>query len=143
MKSVLLLALRATTGILLIVWGSLRAFSPERGVGLADKYYGGALNSETIQAAFGWAEMGLGALVVLGLFRIVAYPLQALILIGGAFAIWRHLLDPLSLYLFTGDDKANILFFPSTTVAVAALMLMAFRSDDTLALDRLFARGPR
>ncbi|HNR75594.1 MAG TPA: hypothetical protein PKM48_00565 [Parvularculaceae bacterium] len=140
MKPVLLLALRASTGALLIVWGALRAFSPERGVGLANKYYGGAVNSEAIQAAFGWGEIALGALVILGLFRVVAYPLQALMLVGGALAIWKHLLDPLSLYLFTGEAKANILFFPSTTVAIAALILLAFKADDRLALDRLIGR---
>ncbi len=140
MKPILMLALRVTTGLLLIIWGSLRAFSPERGVGLADKYYGGAVNTETIQAAFGWSEIALGALVILGLFRVITYPLQALILVGGALAIWKHILDPLSLYLFTGDDRANILFFPSTTVAVASLILLAFREYDTLSLDRLFRR---
>ena len=140
MKPVLLLALRASTGALLIVWGALRAFSPERGVGLANKYYGAAVNSEAIQAAFGWGEIALGALVILGLFRIIVYPLQAVMLVGGAFAIWKHILDPLSLYLFTGEAKANILFFPSTTVAVAALILLAFKSDDRLALDRLIGR---
>ncbi|MEM8770181.1 MAG: hypothetical protein AAGD92_00905 [Pseudomonadota bacterium] len=140
MKSGLLLALRITTGALLIVWGSLRAFSPERGVGLADRYYGGAVNTETIQAAFGWSEIVLGALVILGLFRILTYPLQALILVGGSLAIWKHILDPLSLYLFTGDDRANLLFFPSSTVAVAALILIFFKEYDTLALDRVFRR---
>ena len=116
------------------------AFSPERGVGLADKYYGGAVNTETIQAAFGWSEIVLGALVIIGLFRIITYPLQALILVGGAFAIWKHILDPLSLYLFTGDDRANILFFPSTTVAVASLILLAFKDYDTIAADRILKR---
>lgn len=140
MKSILMLALRVTTGLLLIIWGSLRAFNPDKGVGLADKYYGGAVNSETIQAAFGWGEIALGALVILGLFRVIAYPLQALILVGGALAIWKHILDPLSLYLFADGAKANILFFPSTTVAVAALILIFFKEYDTLALDRALKR---
>jgi hypothetical protein len=93
-----------------------------------------------IQAAFGWGEIALGALVILGLFRIIVYPLQALMLVGGALAIWKHILDPLSLYLFAGEAKANILFFPSTTVAVATLMLLAFKSDDRLAMDEVLAR---
>ncbi len=141
MKSGLLLALRASTGLLLIIWGSLRAFSPERGVGLADKYYGGAVNTETIQAAFGWGEIALGVFVILGLFRIVAYPLQALILVGGVFPIWKHILDPLGNYLFAADERANILFFPSTTVAIATLIILAFREYDTLSLDRVLKRG--
>jgi len=141
MKAALLLALRASTGFLLIIWGSLRAFSPERGVGLADKYYGGAVNTETIQAAFGWAEIGLGVFVILGLFRFLAYPLQALILVGGVFPIWKHILDPRGLYLFAADERANILFFPSTTVAIGTLILLAFREHDALSLDRILRRG--
>lgn len=140
MKSGLLLALRASTGMLLIIWGSLRAFSPERGVGLADKYYGGAVNSETLQAAYGWSEMALGVFVILGLFRFIAYPLQALILVGGVFPIWKHILDPRSLYLFGPDERANILFFPSTTVAIATLILLVFREYDTLHIDRALKR---
>ena len=140
MKPILLLALRATTGFLLIAWGSLRAFSPERGVGLANKYYAGAASAETFQAAFGWIEIVLGALVVLGLFRRVIYPLQALILVGGALAIWKHILDPLSLYLYSGDDKANLLFFPSSTVAVASLVLIFFMEYDRLSLDQALRR---
>jgi len=136
-KSILILAMRASTGALLIIWGGLRAMSPERGVGLADKYYGGAVNSETVQLAFGWGEIALGALVVLGLFRMIVYPLQALLLVGGLAMIWKHILDPLSLYLFAEGTKANILFFPSTTVAIATLMLLAFKDEDRLALDRL------
>ena len=140
MKSLLLLALRVSTGLLLIIWGSLRAFTPERGVGLADKYYGGAVNTETIQAAFGWGEIALGVFVILGLFRVVAYPLQALILVGGVLPIWKHILDPRSLYLFADGERANILFFPSTTVAIATLIMLAFREYDTHCLDRLLKR---
>ena len=81
-----------------------------------------------------------GALVILGLFRAVVYPLQAVMLVGGAALIWKHILDPLSLYLFAGEAKANILFFPSTTVAVAALILLAFKSEDRLSLDRKLVR---
>ncbi len=139
MKSSLLLALRASTGLLLVIWGSLRAFNPEVGVGLADKYYSGVINAESLQAAMGWGQIALGVLVVLGLFRIIVYPLQAVVLVGGALAIWKYLLDPLGLYLLN-DETRNILFFPSTTVAVATLIMLAFREYDTVCLDRLFGR---
>ena len=73
-------------------------------------------------------------------FRVVVYPLQALVLVGGALAIWKYLLDPLGLYLLT-EETRNILFFPSTTVAVASLILIAFREYDALSLDRMFRRS--
>ncbi len=140
MKSGLLLALRASTGLLLVIWGSLRAFNPEVGVGLSNKYYSGAINAESLQAAMGWGQIALGVLVIFGLFRIIVYPLQAVILVGGALAIWKYLLDPLGLYLLT-DETRNILFFPSTTVAIATLIMLAFREYDALSLDRLLKRG--
>ncbi len=140
MRAILLLALRASTGLLLIIWGALRAFKPATGVGLADKYYGGAINAEHFQLAMGWGEIVLGVLVLLGLFRVIVYPLQALILVGGALAIWKYLVDPLGLYLLT-EETRKILFFPSTTVAIASLIMLVFKDEDTIALDRIFRRG--
>jgi uncharacterized membrane protein YphA (DoxX/SURF4 family) len=129
-----LLLLRLGTGFLLILWGSLRVFSPAAGPGLANKYYGGLLNLETVQLAFGGAEMLIGLLVALGLFRRVVYPLQALILIPGALLLWRYLLDPMGMYLMD-KESSQILFFPSITVAAACLVLLAFRDEDRYSLD--------
>ncbi|MEZ5915252.1 MAG: hypothetical protein R3C42_06470 [Parvularculaceae bacterium] len=89
---------------------------------------------------FRQGEIALGALVILGLFRMIAYPLQALLLIGGLAMIWRHILDPFGRFLFAEGSQANVLFFPSTTVAVATLVLLAFKSEDRLALDRIIFR---
>jgi uncharacterized membrane protein YphA (DoxX/SURF4 family) len=129
-----LLLLRIGTGLLLVLWGSLRVFSPAAGPGLAGKYYGGFLQVETLQVAFGAAEIAIGLLVVLGLFRRTAYSLQALILIPGALVLWRYLLDPMGMYLLT-KESSQILFFPSITVAAACLVLLAFRDEDLYSLD--------
>ena len=131
-----LLIMRIGTGALLVVWGLVRVIG-ERGVGLADKYYAGVGADATLQLAFGWAEVALGLLVILGLFRKYTLIGSAVILVGGAFPIWRHFLDPFGRYL---HEDANILFFPSLTVAGAALALIALREFDTLALDRLFGK---
>ena len=132
-----LLLLRLGTGLLLILWGSLRLVSPAAGPGLADKYYSGLLNMPAVQLGFGAAEVLIGTLVALGLFRRVAYPLQALILIPGALVLWRYLLDPMGLWLMSREDS-QMLFFPSIAVAAATLVLIAFRDEDRYALD---ARG--
>ncbi|BBB08533.1 DoxX family protein [Sphingopyxis sp. EG6] len=132
-----LLLLRIGTGLLLVLWGSLRVFSPAAGPGLAKKYYSGLLDSPLVQIGFGTAEVILGLLVVAGLFRRVAYPVQALILVLGAFALWRYLLDPMGLYLLD-KESSQILFFPSITVAAATLVLLAFRDDDRWSLDHKF-----
>ena len=135
-----LLILRAGTGLLLILWGSLRVVSPAAGPGLAGKYYGGFFDQQGLQIGFGVAEVIIGLLVVLGLFRRVSYTLQALILIPGAIVLWRYLFDPLGLYLLD-KESSQILFFPSITVAAACVVLLAFRDDDRWSLDhRLRAR---
>lgn len=133
-----LLLLRIGTGLLLVVWGALRLVSPATGPGLADKYYGGLMNLQAVQIAFGAAEVALGLLVVLGLFRRIAYVAQAVILIPGTVLLWRYLLDPLGLYLLD-KDSSQILFFPSLTVAGAAFVLLAFLDEDRWSLDRQLA----
>jgi len=139
LKPASLLLLRIGTGLLLIIWGALRVTTPAAGPGLADKYYSGLLNVPAIQTAFGAAEILIGALVVFGLFRRFAFPLQALVLIPGALMLWRYLVDPLGWYLLD-RESSQILFFPSITVAAASLALIAFRDDDRWSLDRLLAK---
>jgi uncharacterized membrane protein YphA (DoxX/SURF4 family) len=139
-RALSLLLLRAGTGFLLILWGALRLLSPAAGPGLADKYYSGMLSSQAAQIGFGAGEIAIGLLVVLGLFRRVAYGIQALILIPGALLLWRYLLDPMGKYLLT-PESSQILFFPSITVAAATLVLLAFRDDDRFSLDNKLRRS--
>lgn len=140
-KPASLLLLRIGTGLLLILWGGLRVMSPAAGPGLATKYYGGFLNLQGLQVGFGVAEVIIGALVVVGLFRRISYALQALILVPGAIVLWRYLLDPMGLYLLD-KESSQILFFPSITIAAAALVLLAFRDEDRWSLDhKIKARG--
>ncbi|KPF62041.1 hypothetical protein [Porphyrobacter sp. AAP60] len=137
LAKIALLIMRIGTGMLLVLWGGVRLLKDGMGPNLANKYYGGVGNDGTLQLAFAGFEVMLGALVVLGLFRKITLPLSALILVCGAFPIWRHFLDPFGMYLHT---DANLLFFPSLTVAGAALALIAFRGQDTLALDRVIGK---
>jgi putative oxidoreductase len=135
-----LLLLRVGTGLLLVIWGLLRVMMPAAGPGLAERYYSGAFGMQTLQVAYGAAEVAVGLLVVLGLFRRLAYPLLALILIPASLMLWRYLLDPYGMYLLSREDS-QILFFPSITVAAATLALLAFGNDDRFALDRLIGRN--
>lgn len=135
-----LLIMRIGTGMLLVLWGCVRLFSEGMGTKLSEKYYGGVASAGEIQLAFAGVEVLIGALVVLGLLRKYTLIGSAIILVGGAFPIWRHFLDPFGMYLFANADDANLLFFPSVTVAGAALALIAMREHDTLALDSLFSK---
>jgi putative oxidoreductase len=94
------------------------------------------LSAKEIQMALGGAEVALGALVILGLFRSIAYPLQTLVLGVGLAAIWKYIADPFGMYLLT-QETAQILFFPSTTVFAATLILLAFKEYDTLSADEM------
>jgi len=134
MKAAILLALRASTGALLIIWGFIKIGESERAIGVSEKFYQSALSSEALQTPLGAAEIILGALVALGLFRRFVYPIQAIVLGLGALAIWRYLLDPLGVWLLTPETR-QYLFFPSTTVFFASLALMAFKSEDRFSID--------
>lgn len=142
MKPALLFLLRLSTGALLVIWGVIKVMEPARSIRVSEGLYGGALSAKAMQTPLGVAEIGLGVLVILGLFRAVVYPAQALILVGGALALWKYILDPLGVWLLTPETR-QYLFFPSSTVAVAALAVLAFRSEDRFALDRLLFRQGR
>jgi len=140
LAKIALLMMRIGTGMLLVLWGGVRLLEDGMGPRLAAKYYGGVGADSTLQLAFAGCEVAIGVLVVLGLLRRFTLPLSALILVGGAIPIWRHLLDPFGQYLFASPDQANLLFFPSLTVAGAALALITFRDMDRLALDRVIGK---
>jgi len=95
-----------------------------------------------VQLLWGVFLLVVGTLCMFGLFRRVSYPAQAVVLVGGAAAIWKYLLDPLGLYLFAPGAN-QILFFPSLGMAAATIVLIAFRDDDRLSLDRWLARGAK
>ena len=135
-----LLIMRIGTGMLLVLWGGVRLLSDGMGTNLANTYYGGVGAEPTLQLAYAGFEVVLGVLVVLGLLRHYTLIGSAIILVGGTIPIWRHFLDPYGLYLFAKPEEANLLFFPSLTVAGAALALIALRDMDTLALDRLIGK---
>lgn len=139
MKAISLLLLRVGTGLLLVLWGLIKVQAPAAAIGVSDKYYGSLLSADTLQMPLGIAEVVLGLLVVLGLFRWIVYPAQIVVLGLGLAAIWQYILDPFGLYLLT-EETRNPLFFPSLTVFAATLALWSFREDDALSLDRILGR---
>ena len=139
MKTFSIAFLRIATGLMLVIWGVIRLGSPEAGSGVAEKYYGGLASAQSLQTAWGAALLIVGILCVIGLFRKYAFLAQAVVLVGGALAIWKYLLDPLGLYLLN-EETRQVLFFPSLALAAATLVLIAFLDDDELNIDTLIAR---
>lgn len=137
MKAWTLLFLRFGTGMLLVLWGIVRLTAPEAGARVSAKYYGGLGTSDMVQTGWGLAMVVIGALCIVGLWRRYSYVAQAVVLVSGAVSIWKYLLDPFGNYLL---EESQLLFFPSVAMAAATLVLIAFRSDDRLALDSVFKR---
>jgi len=135
MKAFTLMMLRISTGLLLVIWGLIRVGAPEQASGMAQEYYSGLLSGASLQPILGGAEVGLGILVCLGLFRKFTLPAQALVLCVGALMIWQHLLDPLALWLVEEENRRH-LFFPSLCVAFATITQMLYKEDDAWSLDR-------
>jgi len=135
MKAWIILLLRVSTGLLLVLWGVIKTAAPANAISVSDRYYNGLISGEGLQMGLGIAEIVLGALVCLGLFRKFIYPAQAIVLFLGVAFIWNHILDPLGLYLVAEDDRRP-LFFPSLCVFFATLVPLAFKEDDRLSLDR-------
>ena len=135
MKAASLLFLRVSTGILVVLWGLIKLGKPDAAIGVSDKYYGGIVSADMLQTPWGIFQIIVGLLVILGLFRRIAYPLQAIILCVGAAAIWKYLIDPFGMYMFDKPQDAQLLFFPSLAVAAATLVTWAFRDADTISLD--------
>lgn len=140
MKAFSLLFLRIATGLLLVMWGLIKTKAPVEAIHVSDKFYHGVLSVQALQVPLGIAEIILGALVVLGLFRIAVLPLQALVLGAGLLAIWKYVLDPFGMYLVPAAAREP-LFFPSLTVFAASLAEYAFCDHDRFALDRIFKRS--
>jgi uncharacterized membrane protein YphA (DoxX/SURF4 family) len=132
MKAISLLLLRLSTGIYLMLWGFMKLGAKDKAVSLSDKYYDGLLSGDIVNYSVGAAEMLIGVLVVLGLFRGVAYLGQLAFYFVGAAAIITDLIDPFGLYL---AESAHLTFFPSWTLLFASLVMVAFKSDDTMSLD--------
>jgi uncharacterized membrane protein YphA (DoxX/SURF4 family) len=126
-----LLLLRVSLGGLMVYWGIDKLINVAHGVTVAEKFYGGVSVVTTLMQGFGVAQVLLGALVLVGLLRRVTYP--ALLAVTGTtlVAVWKSIVDPFKLLM----DGGNLIFYPSLIIVAAALVLVAFRDQDSLALD--------
>lgn len=129
-------ALRISLGLLLVWWGLGRITSPELGLMMQEKFYYNLFPSRTLQIAFGYVEMCVGLLVVLGLFRKYAVPTQLLITGFSAATILTALLDPFGLWL-PAEKIAPIqhLFYPSVISLAAGFLMYNLSAFDRYSLD--------
>lgn len=137
MKAFAFLLLRISVALLIVLWGIDKIVDPAHGVAVSDRFYGGLLSLPALMPVFGGAQILVGALALVGLFRRVVDPLVLLLNTASLVGVWRSILDPWGWYM----EGTNVLFFPSLIVFAASLVLVLNREAETLVLDR--SAGPR
>nr|WP_276314023.1 DoxX family protein [Halomonas antri] len=123
--------LRVSLGGLLLVWGVNKVVNVGHSLAISDNYYEGILSSETFLPLAGIGQILMGILVVIGLARRWVYPLQLLINGASLLAVFASVIDPWGWFL----EGTNALFYPSLIIFAGSLVVVAFREEDTLALD--------
>lgn len=137
LRQLALTALRVTTGFLLIWWGLNKIVSTGLSKTISDTFYGGAFSQAGLLIAFGVLQTAIGGLVVLGLWRRLAYVAQLVINGFTAVAVWYAILDPFGWYItFDRGFAFTQLFYPSAIILAASFLLIAFHDQDRWVLDR-------
>lgn len=129
-KAWTLLGLRLSLALLMIVWGADKLVNPGHGAAVADRFYGGILAGQSIMPVLGSLQILLGLGVGLGTLRRYTYLALAVVTGVTLIGVWRSILDPWGWYL----ENTNALFFPSLTIFLAALVLIAHKDEDTVRL---------
>ncbi|BFN28268.1 doxX protein [Pseudomonas sp. SCT] len=132
MKTWSLLFLRASLGWLLVIWGADKAFNPEHGMAIANKYYFGFLAMENALRLGGVLQMLVGVAIVVGFARRWVYPVQVLLNGASLLAVMQSVIDPWG-WVFEGS---NVFFYPSLVIFASSLLLIAFRDQDRMVLDK-------
>ncbi len=134
-----LLVLRVTTGFLLVWVGLNKALTGSAPLIVRRNLELGETTGSIIGSLVGGGEVLIGALCVIGLWRRLALPLQALINGVTAVSVWWAIVDPFRWYV-SGVDRIvfnSHVFYPTSITFAACLLLIAFRHHDTYALDTL------
>lgn len=132
--------LRAGVGLFLALWGVDKLAATEGSVGIFSTFYGLDAGALLVQAA-GGAEILLGALLAVGLFRVPAAWIALAVNGVSTLASWRQILDPWGWLGLT--DGGTHLFLASIVVMAANVAIVLNARDDAWTVDRLLGRsGP-
>lgn len=132
MKIWTLMLLRVSLGWLLVIWGADKVFNVEHGMAVANKFYFGLLAAESALQVAGVLQILIGLAVVVGFARRWVYPVQVLFNAASLFAVLQSVIDPWG-WVFA---DSNVLFYPSLIIFAASLLLIAYRDEDKLVLDK-------
>lgn len=139
MKTLSLMMLRVSIGLLVLLWGIDKVIDVEHGLAISNRFYAGAFSSEILLIFWGVIQSGIGILAVIGLFRRWVLPIMAAINLATLVVVWRSILDPWGWVL----ESTNVLFFPSLAIAAGSVLVWAFMDEDRLSLDHRYSLGQR
>lgn len=138
-----LFLLRFTTGFLLIWVGLNKIVTAKAPFQIGRNFELDATTSALLGYASGGAQLLIGVLCVVGLWRRYALPLQAIIHGFTAASVWWAIIDPYRWYI-SGVDRIvfnSHVFYPTIITFAACVLLVLFRRQDTIALDSLLNRA--
>ena len=115
----------------MVVWGIDKLTDVEHAVRVSEGFYMGLLTGQGALKAFGVIQTAAGALIVLGLFRKLAYPLLLAVTTVTLLAVWKSIVDPWGFAL----EGGNLVFYSSAVIFAGTLVLWTFRDQDRLSLD--------
>ena len=138
-KRICLLLLRVTTGFLIIWFGLAKVVNGQAPSALKTLPGLDVVPEAIIAILSGGIETTIGIFCVLGLWRKVTLPLQALINGFTALRVWWAIVDPFRWYITDVDRIVfnSHVFYPASITFAACLLLIAFRDQDKLAIDTL------
>jgi len=136
MKQNTLLFLRASVGLLVLLWGIDKVVDVDHALRVSDRFYLGLFSSALLLQVWGVFQSIVGALTIGGLYRRWIYPLVIAINGVSMLGVWRSVVDPWGWVL----EGTNVLFFPSLITFAATVLLWAFQEEDGIALDRRIGR---
>lgn len=130
--------LRISMGLFLALWGVDKLAATEGSIGIFSTFYGVDVGALLIQTA-GVAEILLGVLLAVGLFRVpvawIALAVNAVSTLGS----WRQILDPWGWLGLT--DGGGHLFLASIVIMAANVVIVLNARDGTLTLDAALGRS--
>lgn len=130
--------LRIGMGVFLIDWGLDKWFATEGSVGIFSHFYGVDVGAVLVRT-FGAAEVLLGLLLAVGLFRIATAWIQLVVNGVSTLASWKQILDPWGVLGLT--DGGAHLFLASIVITAASIVLVLNARDDRWTLDRAWRGG--
>jgi len=130
--------LRVGMGLFLALWGVDKLAATEGSLGIFSHFYGLDVGALMVQGA-GVAEILLGVLLAVGLFRVPMAWIALAVNAVSTLASWRQILDPWGWLGLT--DGGTHLFLASIVVMAVNVVLVLEARDDAWTLDAALGRS--